>query len=366
MSVQAQGLFWFGVTALFLLFVHVFSAVLLPFVLGIAVAYLLNPIVNSLSAHGFSRLVSTLFILGGFCVFVLAGVLALLPIVYHELVRLSADLPGYIDQAWVYLEPLSQNLMGMLRQENGVELKELLQDHAGSAVNVAKSIWGGVAASSQAFAQFASVLIIMPIVAFFMMQEWPAMTKWGQDLMPRDHEKTIMNLLKEIDKKLSGFVRGQITVAFVLGVAYAIALSIAGLDYGVLIGLGAGILGVIPMVGSTVGLLVGIAVAWFQSGEWQFVMLIGGIFIIGQIIEGNFLTPKFVGESVGLHPLWVFFALVAGGSLFGILGMLLAVPVAAVASVLIAFGILKYKASALYKGKKASKPKAKGKRAGTK
>ncbi len=157
-----------------------------------------------------------------------------------------------------------------------------------------------------------------------------------------------MDLLKQIDQKLSGFVRGQISVAVMLGVAYAIALTIAGLKYGFMIGLMSGLLSVIPMVGSAVGLIVSVAVAWFQAGDIVFVGIIAAIFIAGQVIEGNFLTPKLVGDSVGLHPLWVFFALLAGGSLLGILGMFLAVPVAAVIGVLLSFAIYKYKQSAYY------------------
>jgi predicted PurR-regulated permease PerM len=172
-----------------------------------------------------------------------------------------------------------------------------------------------------------------------------------------------MKLLKEIDQKLSGFVRGQISVAVMLGIGYALALSIAGLKYGFLIGLGAGFLSVIPMVGSAVGLVVSVAVAWFQSGDMIFVLIIAGIFIAGQIIEGNFLTPKLVGDSVGLHPLWVFFALLAGGSLLGILGMFLAVPLAAVIGVLLSYAIYRYKQSPYYKdpdiAPKINKPKAK-------
>jgi predicted PurR-regulated permease PerM len=168
--------------------------------------------------------------------------------------------------------------------------------------------------------------------------------------MPREHKQTISDLLRQIDRKLSGFVRGQISVAFILALGYAIALSLAGLKYGFLIGFSAGLLSIIPMVGSTFGLLAGTLAAWIQVGNdnWMFIGLIAGIFIVGQLIEGNLLTPKIVGDKVGLHPLWIFFAILAGGSLFGILGMLLAVPVAAVASVLLAFGIRRYKSSSFY------------------
>ena len=354
MDARTQFFFWSGFVLFFVLTVYIFQSVLMPFVLGIAVAYLLNPIVNRMCAIGLSRIGSTILILGIFCVAVLGFLTALLPVLYHELLRFSEDLPIYIDEGFALAEPLLQNVMDWTQQENGTELKALLSEHAGSVLNVVQHVWGGVAAGGQAFVGVLSVLVIVPIVAFFMMVEWPRITAWCQDLLPRDHEKTIMNLLKEIDKKLAGFVRGQITVAFILGVLYAVALSVAGLQYGLLIGLGAGILSVIPMLGSVLGFLVAVGVALFQTWDWQFVLMIGGIFVAGQIIEGNFLTPKLVGDSVGLHPMWIFFALIAGGALFGILGMLLAVPVAAVASVLLAFGLLKYKQSSLYKGKKES------------
>ena len=187
------------------------------------------------------------------------------------------------------------------------------------------------------------------------MKEWEHIMAWGEDLLPRDNKDTIKDLLKQIDAKISGFVRGQISVAVILGIAYAIALTIAGLKYGALIGLAAGLLSIIPMVGSAIGLVVSIVVAYFQSFDLTYVAIIAAIFFAGQIIEGNILSPKIVGDSVGLHPLWVFFALLAGGALFGVLGMLLAVPVAAIAGVLLAFAIMQYKSSPLYKGKSKAK-----------
>ena len=180
------------------------------------------------------------------------------------------------------------------------------------------------------------------------MKEWPAIVRWVESLYPRQHAALIRSLLKQIDMKVAGFIRGQISVAFILGVIYALALTIADLDYGFLIGLGAGIFSIIPLVGSTLGLVVAAAVSWFQAGDPVYTGVIAAIFLGGQFIEGNFLSPKIVGDSVGLHPLWVMFALLAGGSLFGIVGMLIAVPMAAVIGVLGGFLIDRYKASPLY------------------
>ncbi len=342
-------IFWICVTTLFLLTIILFKSILLPFVLGIAVAYLLNPLVNKFGGLGIGRAAAAMMILVGFLIVIIGVVGIISPILYRELVQFSADLPEYIEKFWGIMSPLTAKIDQYIDGQNGDSLEALLKDNAGSAVNAANYIVSKLASGGQVVADIISVVVFMPIVAYFMMKEWPAVTKWVQDLIPRHSKEVVMGLMEEINKKLSGFVRGQIAVAVFLGVVYAIALSIAGLKYGILIGLMSGLLSVIPMVGSVVGLVVGTAVAWFQTGELIFVGIIAAIFIGGQLIEGNFLTPKLVGDSVGLHPLWIFFSLLAGGALLGILGMFLAVPIAAVIGVLLSFALKKYKESAYYK-----------------
>ncbi len=341
-------IFWACAAIFFVSVVMLFKAVLLPFVLGIAVAYLLNPMVNNLGRAGIGRVPSSLMILGGFLVFILGFVGVVSPILYREVAQFSDDLPEYIEKFWALIAPVTAMLDEYIGGDDKKDIETLLRENAGSATKAAQFIVQKLAAGSQAVMDVISVIVFMPIVAFFMMAEWPKVTKWVHDLMPRHSEEVIVGLVKQIDEKLSGFVRGQLSVALFLGVAYAVALTIAGLKYGFLIGIMSGFLSVIPMVGSAVGLIVSIAVAWFQMGDITFVAIIAAIFIGGQVIEGNFLTPKLVGDSVGLHPLWVFFALLAGGSLLGVLGMFLAVPVAAVIGVLLSFGISKYKDSAYY------------------
>ncbi len=354
-------IFWTGATIVFVLTIILFKTVLLPFVMGIAVAYLLNPTVNKFSEVGIARGPAALMILFSFLILIGGFIGIVSPILYRELAQFSKDLPEYIEKFWEMLTPITAKLeeyIGTVEKEN---IEALIKDNAGSATALAKVIVSKLAAGGQALADIVSVAIFMPIVAYFMMKEWPAVTKWVHDLLPRHSEGTIVSLLKQIDEKLSGFIRGQITVAVVLGLAYAIMLTIAGLKYGFMIGLFSGFLSVIPMVGSAVGLIVSVAVAWFQAGDIMFVALVGGIFLGGQVIEGNFLTPKLVGDSVGLHPLWVFFALLAGGSLLGILGMFLAVPIAAVIGVLLAFAIAEYKKSAYYLEPVIEKPAPKKK-----
>jgi predicted PurR-regulated permease PerM len=359
---KIQLAFWAAATALFILFVWIFKSVLTPFVLGITIAYLLNPLVKRFATTGIKRTTSTIVILALFFIALTALIIVIAPIIAKESKDLVEALPGYMDQLFVLVEPYKDWIRTHIGENYIADSKTFLKDNMSKILSVSGGIAGGIAAGGQAFLGMMTTMVLTPLVAFFMMKEWPAITGWVEDLIPRQHEKMIKDLITQIDKKLAGFIRGQLTVAFLLGVIYAIALTIAGLNYGFLIGITAGILSIIPMVGSTLGLIVSVAVAWFQAGELQYVGIIAAIFIVGQIIEGNILSPKLLGDSVGLHPLWILFALMAGGSLFGILGMLIAVPVAAVIGVLASFAILQYKNSPLYKKPIAKKSASKTKK----
>lgn len=361
---KTQITFWSAATALFILFIWIFKSVLTPFVLGIVIAYLLNPLVKRFTTTGFKRTTSTILILLIFFVFAIGLVIFIAPIVAKESKDLITALPSYMDQIFALIAPYKDWIQANIGGDYVADAKTFLKENISKILSVSGGIAGGIAAGGQAFLGALTTLVLAPLVAFFMMKEWPVITGWVEDLIPREHEKMIKGLILQIDLKLAGFIRGQLTIAVMLGIIYAIALTIAGLNYGFLIGLTAGFLSIIPLVGSTLGLIVSVAVAWFQAGDLDYVAVIAAIFIVGQLIEGNILSPKLLGDSVGLHPLWILFALMAGGSLFGILGMLLAVPVAAVVGVLISFAIGQYKKSALYKKtvKKAtskSKPKSK-------
>lgn len=355
MTARNQILSWAAIFFGFFAFVYLFKSILTPFVLGVAIAYLLNPLVLWLGKLKITRGPATLVILGGFFLFVLVFLAVLLPVLSRQAIELASSMPGYvqalIDQFTPYLHKIGLS--------ETPDFRAILAENKEAAANLVRRVLNGFAAGGSALLGLLSLVVLTPIVAYFTMVEWDHMTKTVEDLLPRDHKKTIKDLLSQIDTKISGFVRGQITVAAILGILYAVALSLAGLNYGLVIGLVAGLLSVIPMLGSVLGLLISIVVAWFQAGELSYVALIAGIFLAGQLIEGNVLSPKIIGDSVGLHPIWIFFALMAGGALFGILGMLLAVPVAAVAGVLLAFSLTQYKASKLYKGKaKKAKKKA--------
>ncbi|MFP4313775.1 MAG: AI-2E family transporter [Alphaproteobacteria bacterium] len=344
-----QIFFWFAAFIVFLVFVWLFKAILLPFVLGIAIAYLLNPMVHQLGRVGFNRQAATIIILSGFIILVGALIAIFAPILYKESVQLARDLPEMGEKLENMIAPYQTRLQEFLGSDGGDAIS-FLQENMGASMSAGQTILGGLKAGGAFVTSFITIIVVVPFVAFFMMQEWPRVTGWVETMIPRPHKDTVLDLLGKMDTKLAGFVRGQITIALCLGILYAIALTLAGLKYGFLIGMFAGLFNIIPLVGSTLGLIVGIVVAWLQSSDLFFVALIGGIFIAGQILEGNFLTPKVLGDSVGLHPLWIFFALMAGAALFGIVGMLISIPVASVFSVLFAFMIERYKDSSYYLG----------------
>lgn len=334
-----------------LLFLWLFNDILLPFILGAIVAYLIDPFVEKLDrVNKIKRPVAVLSILSLFLI-VLGSLLALvLPLLFREATQFIDDLPQLIEKLsnitmpWVVF---AQEKLGITTQE---ELESVLSENWKEALKVSGTVGDTIKTVGQSLISIVTIPIFTVIIAYFMLNEWPRMAKWTENMIPRPYQETAKRLAKDINEKISGFVRGQLSVATILGVAYAIALGIAGLNYGLLIGLVSGLLCIIPMVGSTLGLLISVAVAYAQEGTLSYTAIIAVIFLVGQLVEGNLLTPKIVGDSVGLHPLWVFFALLAGASLMGITGMLIAVPVAAIASVILGFSIEQYKQSAYYQG----------------
>jgi predicted PurR-regulated permease PerM len=351
-SVRDHARFWVVALLVILGVVWVLSDVLLPFIAGAAIAYLLGPIVGRMIRAGVPRVAAAGLILTAFFV-VLAAVLALiLPFAYRELMQLAKNIPAYTVAAQEnlipYIEWMRSHFPNQFPEGDLSAFQETMKQNVDKIFKFGGNIVGGFVTGGQAVVGAATFLILAPIVAFFMMAEWVRVTKWIDDMIPRGSYVVIRDLLTQIDRKLSGFIRGQVMVSLLLGILYAVALTLAGLKFGFLIGLMAGVLSIIPLVGSTIGLVVSVLVAWFQSGEIGYVGIIAAIFLVGQLLEGNVITPRIMGKSVGLHPLWILFALLAGGALFGIVGMLLAVPVAAVIGVLGAFAIRQYKESPYY------------------
>jgi predicted PurR-regulated permease PerM len=340
--------FWLAVLAVSLLLVYLLRAVLLPFVAGAAVAYFLDPSADWLERRGLSRMMATVVITVAFLVLFVAGLLLLIPALNGQVSDFLDHLPDYAEALESRIKPMVAHVAAILPASQ----VEKLQAGAGAGLGEVASWAGGLIkqllTSSLALINVLSLLVITPVVAFYLLRDWDRMVATIDGWLPRAHRAAIGERMREIDRTLAGFVRGQATVCLALGTFYAIGLSIVGLDLGLVVGLAAGLISFIPYVGSIVGFVVSVALAIAQFGEAGPVLAVAGVFLVGQFIEGNFLSPYLVGERVGLHPVWVIFALLAGGSLFGFLGVLLAVPVAAVAGVLVRHALGRYLDSPLY------------------
>jgi len=316
-----------------------------------ALAYFLDPVADALERLGMPRwLATTLILLACIGVFI-AIFLLLLPLIAEQAGQFVEHLPEQLKRLAMLIERatpewLKQALERTSARDN-IDATELAGKAAGWLAGVLKSLLTGTAAVFN----FLSLLVITPIVLFYMLNDWDRMVATVDSWLPRRHAEVIRGIARDIDRAMAGFIRGQGTVALILGTFYAVALVAAGLNFGLLIGIVSGLLSFVPYVGAAVGgaLSIGMALVQFWP-DWTMVLLVAGVFGIGQFVEGNFLGPKLVGDSVGLHPVWMMFALMAFGYLFGFAGLLLAVPLAAAIRVVASWGLRKYLNSALYHG----------------
>lgn len=354
-TLKRQINFWLISFALFALFVYLFSPILLPFVAGMALAYLLDPVADRLEALGLPRLGATIVILVLFVLAFVLILLLLLPILGNQLAAFLDAFPNLISSLQELITSGFGSRLFEMLGIGGNELKanvgSLLGEGAGWIGGLLKSVWNG----GQALLSVISLFVVTPVVAFYLLLDWDRMVAKIDGWLPRQHRDTVRQLAHEMDLAVAGFVRGQVSVCFLLGAFYAIGLAAVGLNFGLLIGIGAGLVSFIPYVGATLGLVVSLGVALVQFWpDWPMVAAVLAIFAVGQFLEGNVLQPKLVGNNVGLHPVWLMFALFAFGYLFGFVGMLIAVPAAAMIGVLIRFVLTQYMASALYTGEGAA------------
>jgi len=351
MSWRMQVMFWILAILVLVLFLVVFSSVLLPFLAGMILAYFLDPVADRLERIGFSRLWAAVTILIVFVLLLVVGLAIVGPIMANQLADFISNVPDYFARLRGLVT--SVDIAG-LSSRGGIEpqgleegISSIFSGGADIMTGLLSSLWSG----GRALIDIVGLLVVTPVVAFYMLVDWDRMIARVDELIPRDNVATVRRLAREVDNSVAGFVRGQGTLCLILGTYYAIGLTLAGLNFGLLIGMFAGLISFIPYVGSLTGLVLAVGVALVQFWpEWQMVALVAAIFFSGQFIEGNILQPNLVGKSVGLHPVWLMFALFAFGYLFGFVGLLVAVPAAAAVAVLVRFAIERYEASALYGG----------------
>ncbi|MGH6718321.1 MAG: AI-2E family transporter [Alphaproteobacteria bacterium] len=350
MSVRTQVIAWLAVLATLVAALVLLKDILLPFVAGMAIAYFLDPAADRLERAGLSRTVATTVLTVGFCLAVVLLLVLLVPLLVQQIENLAASLPGYIEAARASLMAWSTSLQAVLSPDDIERVRAALGDAGATLLAWLLDALGSVVRSGQAVLSLVSLAVITPVVSFYLLRDWDKLLARVDAHLPREHAATIRAQAGEIDRTLSGFARGQATVCLILAGFYGVGLTIAGLQFGLFIGIAAGLISFVPFVGSIGGLIASVGLALLQFDELWRVGVVAAIFVVGQAMEGNVLTPKLVGERVGLHAVWVLFALLAGGALFGFVGVLIAVPLGAVVGVLVRFAVAKYLHSGLYTG----------------
>jgi len=351
MSLRARILAWIGVFAVFLLLVSVLRQILFPFVAGFTVAYFLDPVCDRLEKAGMSRTWATVTVTGAFFILFILVLAILVPLLYGQIVQFVENVPDYVGALENKAAALIEPLRGYIESgEAKQKVRQFLQANVGDVARIVLRFLGNLVNGLELTFTLISLFVITPVVAFYLLRDWDLIVAKVDGWLPRDNAATIREQVRLIDGTMSAFIRGQVTVCLLLGLFYGIALTLAGLDFGLVLGIATGLISFVPYFGLFIGFVIGIALALAQFDSLLQVGIVAAIFAVGQVIEGNFVTPKLVGDRVNLHAVWIIFALLAGGALFGFVGVLLAIPGAAVIGVLVRFAIEQYRQSPMYLG----------------
>ena len=346
LPIRDQLKYWGIAGAVSLVILWFTGDVLLPFLIGAAIAYFLDPVADRLETLGLSRAMATTVIaLIAIMIFVLMALLVV-PTLVNQAINLIGVAPELTRNFTDFLTERFPTLLveGSTLRTSITSIGVTVQERGGELLNTAL-------ASAASLLNILLLFVIVPVVAVYLLLDWDRMVAQIDTLLPRDHAPVIRSLARDIDKTLASFIRGMGTVCLILGTYYAIALMLVGLQFGLVVGFIAGLVTFIPYLGAMLGGVLAIGLALFQFwGDWVSIGLVAAIFVLGQVLEGNFLTPKLVGNSVGLHPVWLILALSMFGSMFGFVGMLAAVPIAAALGVVARFATNQYRDSVLYKG----------------
>jgi predicted PurR-regulated permease PerM len=351
MQFQRNIVFWLVALVALVVLLWLLKPILLPFVLGMAIAYLLDPLAKQLTKRGMSRLVAALLILGGFVVAFTVLVLLIAPVLSRQFAAFIVHAPDYALRIQSMVSdpghPWIKSFVGDNLAGSDKAVGDLMNQALGYVTGFLSSLW----TKGRALISIFSLVIITPVVAFYLICDWDRMVRGIDHLIPIPQRETVRRLGSEIDRTISAYMRGQSGLCLILGTYYGIGLTLAGLNFGLLIGVVSGLISFIPYVGSLTALVLSVAVALAQFfPDWSHILIIAGVVLVGQFLESNVLSPFLVGHSVGLHPVWLMFALFAFGYLFGFVGLLLAVPLAAAVGVLIRFAIGRYLESPFYTG----------------
>jgi len=350
-TVRRDVAIWLAILAIFTGLLWLFGEILLPFILGMAIAYVVDPVVGWLAGHRLSRGTAAGVLIGSSFVAGLVALAVVVPVLIEQAGALLARAPEIVAGAYEKITLVTEGALRAVGVGPRGEVPALLV-RAGQRVE--EVLAAGAAAMlgrGIALVNLLGLLAVTPVVAFYLLRDWPRIIAQVDDWLPRDYADTIRSQACEMDRVLAGFARGAALVSAGLAVFYGVALSVVGLDFGLLIGFTAGALSFVPYLGALVGFGTSVGMALIQFWpDWVRIMLVGGIFVVGNVVSDYIVTPRIVGDRINVHPLWMLFGVFAGAALFGFAGVLAAVPACAVIGVLARFAIQQYKVSAFYRG----------------
>lgn len=346
--------FWLLAAIGFFAFLYAVKAILLPFIVGILVAYFLDPPADRLEKWGFSRTMATTIITLCFFGLMILALGLLIPVILNQLEGLIQVMPDYVQQYQVLIQDRLAMFLSHVSEANLDSAKEAVSNSSGNVASAVGKLVKQVLSSGAALINLVSLIVITPVVSFYLLRDWDRMVAKIDSLLPQAYADTVREQVQLIDQTLSGYVRGVLNVMLTLGAFYAIALSLVGLNFPILIGLLGGVMVIIPYLGTIISGAAAVGMAYLQFDSWEPVAITLGIFTAGQMLEGYVLTPKLVGDKIGLHPLWLIFGMLCGAALFGFVGIFLAIPISAIIGVLVRFAITRYKNSEYYLSQRAS------------
>jgi predicted PurR-regulated permease PerM len=339
----------FAIAAVICYLLWLLAPVLMPFAVAGMLAYLGDPLADRLERMGLGRTLAVSIVFIVLILVFVGALLLLIPLISRQIENLVQNMPRYIDWGRDTAMPWIQTKLHLDPNAfNSDRLVAAVKAHLDSIGSYASIVLGKISRSSIGIVMWMTNLVLIPVVAFYLLRDWDRMVAYIDQVLPRSIEPTVAHLARESDTVLGAFVRGQLLVMLALGVLYGGGLTLVGLSVGPLIGMVAGLLSFVPYLGFIVGFAAALIAALVQYGDWAHVLMVIGVFVVGQLLEGYVLVPKLVGDKIGLHPVAVIFAVLAGGYLFGFLGILLALPAASVIVVVLRYLLERYRQSNLY------------------
>jgi predicted PurR-regulated permease PerM len=352
MTISRQIGFWLAALVCFILFLWYLQDIILPFIAGFVLAYFLDPVADRLEKFGLPRIAATALILLSFLLVIVFTTILVVPVFADTVVKLAANFPALMKQLASTANDLAPQALKDYLNDSGTDIQGKVTSFAGTAAIWLAGQFSTLLSGGRALINTASIMIITPIVAFYLLADWDHLVAQVDAWLPRDHAEDVRAIARDVDQSMAGYIRGQGMVCIILALFYAIGLYLVGLKSGLAIGMATGLMTFIPYVGALLGgaTAIGVGLLQFWPDNEVQIFAVLGVFAVGQFLEGNFLAPKLVGGSIGLHPVWMMFALFAFSYIFGIMGLLLAVPMAATTAVFVRHGIARYLRSKLYTG----------------